>query len=1007
MFASKSERKVRYSIRKFSIGVASVVVASLFLGGVVHAEVVGGGNTPTVTSSGQDRLKEYRQQLIKELGETALPEDKKAEYRKQIEQEMDYSVLAEIENNFHQESLEIRNKEHDEVVEKAKTEFPRYLDQILTGLEKLVDEKDSQFEKLIQEAKDIVEEYKRRFDKGIDSQDIKRLEQEGKNKLDKLVEDFKNSLSNQQSEPSGNSNSSNGRGDTTKPANQGLDSDSPSGKEHNNPTPPKVENQGGNIVSTEKTTETNLKEAKETAKTTLDNYMLTRLKRENGGAFWFGELLKESKESVEKYKKMFDEASSKERVETLVKEAEQEIEALVVKHKGREIGLERDKAKEEVTKHLTGLLDDIKKNLEKEQHINTVELIKKLKDIEKTYLHKLDESTQKAQLKKLVAESRSKLDEALSNFKKSLSSSSNSGSSTKPETPEKPEKPTPSKPAEPEVGNQSDKPAPSLSDTKEVQDLIKKGFQELEKLEKSLQELNEKAELPDEEFYGKQKTIWDDQKSTIQKSIKDFKDIVKDIASQYHKENYFKKYNSDFKDYQLYVQMEIMTRQVRDYLLRYPKDGDIIKEFESGMKQTASDNYSNLSSDNLKGYFEKNFRSAFEKIQEIVRKLEKKAPAPKTPEKSEEPAPSKPAEKEQNPSGSTTGSHSGSTSSSGGSSASTKPKSPEKPEQPAPSKPAEKEQNPSGSATGSHSGSTSSSGSSSASTKPKSPEKPEQPAPSKPAEKEQNLSGSTAGSQSGSTSSSGSSSASTKPKSPEKPGEPTPSNPSGNETNSSSPTRSNSLSPTLSSQPTSPVQKVFTTEQGNTKITVMFETATEADSVNLKEVTTKEMIDNVTRQTGQGTVRIFDISLSKDGKETHVKGERVVRLAIGNIDSEIQVYHVKENGELELLPSTVENGQVVFKTSHFSLFAIKTLPKKQMATEPEENREGKTQSDDKEMVLLADKANQMSENRSNSDKKDKQALPSTGTMSTLLMEFLGLISLVGVYLLKGKKTEND
>jgi len=814
MFASKSERKVRYSIRKFSIGVASVVVASLFLGGVVHAEVVGGGNNPMVTSSGQDRLKEYRQQLIKELEETALPEDKKAEYRKRIEQEMNYSVLAEIENNFHQESLEIRNKEHDEVVEKAKTEFPGYLNQILTGLEKLVDEKDPQFDKLIQEAKDIVEEYKRRFDEGIDSQDIKRLEQEGKNKLDKLVEDFKNSLSNQQSKPSGNSNSSNGRGDTTKPANQGLDSDSPSGKEHNNPTPPKVENQGGNIVSTEKTTETNLKEAKETAKTTLDNYMLTRLKQENGGVFWFTDLLRESKESVEKYKRMFDEALSKEKVENLVKEAEQEIEALVVKHKGREIGLERNKAKEAVTKHLAKLLDDIKKNLEKEQHINTVELIKKLKDIEKTYLHKLDESTQTDQLQELVTESQSKLDKALSNFKKGLSSSSNSGSSTKPET----------------------------------------------------------------------------------------------------------------------------------------------------------------------------------------------------PEKSEQPTPSKPAEKEQNPSGSTTGSHSGSASSSGSSSAPTKPKSPEKPERPAPSKPAEKELNPSGSATGRQSDSTSSSGSSSASTKPKSPEKPGEPTPSKPAEKEQNPSGSTAGSHSGSTSSSGSSSASTKPKSPEKEQEvkpSTPSKPSGNETNSSSPTRSNSLSPTLSSQPTSTVQKVFTTQNGNAKITVMFETATEADSVNLKEVTTKEMIDNVTRQTGQGTVRIFDISLSKDGKETHVKGERVVRLAIGNIESEIQVYHVKENGELELLPSTVENGQVVFKTSHFSLFAIKTLPKKQMSTEPEANREGKTQSDNKEMVLLADKANQMSENHSNSDKKDKQALPSTGTMSTLFMEFLGLISLVGVYLLKGKKTEND
>ncbi|WP_449160948.1 RICH domain-containing protein [Streptococcus sp.] len=811
MFASKSERKVRYSIRKFSIGVASVVVASLFLGGVVHAEGVGGGNNPTVTSSGQDKLKEYRQQLIKELEDTDLSSDRKADYRKQIEDGKDYSTLASVQNQFYDEARTIRETKRNEAIVQARLLLSKYMEHRLDELTKLEKQDNSKIGEIVEGVKNIVRKYQSMFDEAYDEAEVEQMRQKGQSELDKLVEDFKNSLSNQPSEPSGNSNSSNGRGDTTKPANQGLDSDSPSGKEHNNPTPPKVENQGGNIVSTEKTTEKELKEAKETAKTTLAAYRLTRLKQENPGAFWFGELLKESEESLEKYKRMFDEALSKEKVEKLVKEAEQEIEALVVKHKGREIGLERNKAKEAVTKHLTGLLDDIKKNLEKEQHINTVELIKKLKDIEKTYLHKLDESTQKAQIQNLVTESRSKLDEALSNFKKDLSSSSNSGSSTKPETPEKPEQPTPSKPAE----------------------------------------------------------------------------------------------------------------------------------------------------------------------------------------------------KEQNPSGSATGRQSGSTSSSGSSANSSEPKVPEKSEEGTPSKSAEKEQTPSGSTAGSHSGSTSSSGSSSASTKPKSPEKPEEPAPSKPAEKELNPSDSTTGSHSGSTSSSGSSSASTKPKSPEKPEQPAPSKPSGNETNSSSPTRSNSLSPTLSSQSTSTVQKVFTTQNGNAKITVMFETATEADSVNLKEVTTKEMIDNVTRQTGQGTVRIFDISLSKDGKETHVKGERVVRLAIGNIDSEIQVYHVKENGELELLPSTVENGQVVFKTSHFSLFAIKTLPKKQMSTEPEANREGKTQSDDKEMVLLADKENQMSENHSNSDKKDKQALPSTGTMSTLLMEFLGLISLVGVYLLKGKKTEND
>ncbi|WP_142353714.1 YSIRK-type signal peptide-containing protein, partial [Streptococcus pneumoniae] len=63
MFASKSERKVHYSIRKFSIGVASVVVASLFLGGVVHAEGVRSENTPKVTSSGQDISKKYADEV--------------------------------------------------------------------------------------------------------------------------------------------------------------------------------------------------------------------------------------------------------------------------------------------------------------------------------------------------------------------------------------------------------------------------------------------------------------------------------------------------------------------------------------------------------------------------------------------------------------------------------------------------------------------------------------------------------------------------------------------------------------------------------------------------------------------------------------------------------------------------------------------------------------------------------------------------------------------------------
>ncbi|WP_153298122.1 RICH domain-containing protein, partial [Streptococcus pneumoniae] len=66
MFASKNERKVHYSIRKFSIGVASVAVASLFLGGVAHAEGVRIGNNSTVTSSG-DEVESHLQSILKDV----------------------------------------------------------------------------------------------------------------------------------------------------------------------------------------------------------------------------------------------------------------------------------------------------------------------------------------------------------------------------------------------------------------------------------------------------------------------------------------------------------------------------------------------------------------------------------------------------------------------------------------------------------------------------------------------------------------------------------------------------------------------------------------------------------------------------------------------------------------------------------------------------------------------------------------------------------------------------
>ncbi|HEV9483647.1 TPA: pneumococcal surface protein PspC, LPXTG-anchored form [Streptococcus pneumoniae] len=420
MFKSNHERRMRYSIRKFSVGVASVAVASLFMGSVVHA-TEREGSTQAATSS-------------------KIANESQIERRKAAEQ--------------------------------AIVSLSGYMTSLLNdGL----DTSDSRFEELLKRAKGIVEEYRKKIDGASDREKIEKLQQEGQTKLDELVDKFKKGLSS--SEQNGHAtpkdssrndgvqgdDSSVGQGEQLGASNQKNPESVPptASGETDPPTKPKTSNDSVNSLERE------LKEVKETAKTTLNTYMLTRLKQENPGVFWFADLLRESKESVEKYKRMFDEASSKENVENLVKEAKQEIEALVVKHKGREIDLERTKAKTVIAKYLTGLLDDIKKNLKKEQHINTVELIKKLGDIKRTYLYKLDESTQKAQLQELVTESQSKLDEAFSKFKNGLSSSSSSGSSTKPETPQlekpKPEvKPQPEKP-KPEVKPQPEKPKPEVT----------------------------------------------------------------------------------------------------------------------------------------------------------------------------------------------------------------------------------------------------------------------------------------------------------------------------------------------------------------------------------------------------------------------------------------------------------------------------------------------------------------------------------------------------------------
>ncbi|COT28075.1 choline-binding surface protein A [Streptococcus pneumoniae] len=124
-----------------------------------------------------------------------------------------------------------------------------------------------------------------------------------------------------------------------------------------------------------------------------------------------------------------------------------------------EINIERDKAKTAVSEYKEKKVSEIYTKLERDRHKDTVDLVNKLQEIKNEYLNKIVESTSKIEIQGLITTSRSKLDEAVSKYKKAPSSSSSSGSSTKPETPQ-PETSKPEVKPEPETPKPEVKPEP-------------------------------------------------------------------------------------------------------------------------------------------------------------------------------------------------------------------------------------------------------------------------------------------------------------------------------------------------------------------------------------------------------------------------------------------------------------------------------------------------------------------------------------------------------------------
>ena len=1052
MFKSNHERRMRYSIRKFSVGVASVLVASFFMGSVAHAgEMSSSASTNSAkvteqtsskskagenketssennkkTEPARETLKDAKEKLIKELAESDLPTDKKATYQQKIEQANDTGSLLSIDNDFHLDLLKHHEKQHMEQERKEKENQSKDENKVVPPTKESSEQShDTSTKENTGAVAEIQKRLKEEIRKGTlptERKDSLIKEIEGEDDRDNL-ETLENSYRELE--------------DTFKKINEELDhqkkliSDMATTKgiteEDKSSLVGEINKIKERVVNdfkneSDKPLQTIKREViadlgklfksyKAYVEKEIQNYVNQQVdenikeKKLNKEEANEDATIKQLRELEKKALKQLDQAAKNEEVLKAKHSLLDEIAKLKSSNGNKETTKPRDKrsAKEtdqqdlakqiseanlSLSNHMSELLDRTKKDLKSEDESKFDELIKNALGIVNKYRSELSKAQTKEELNRILETAKSELNAAVEEFKKGL---------TKPTEPQR--KPDMEGHIPPTKDGKSQTPT---EETKEIESLKNKAKEELKKLEQALAEVNNYPELPENnsDYKVQKKDIWEDSKKIAPDKIKAFRE-------QLEKGSYTAKtlqtFIDDFIYYQIHAQIEKMTRQVALYREKYAKIPSLEKEFESGIKQTWNKNYATLEGKYLADYFKNEFLPSFNKIQQIV-ELQKAI------SQLEE-------EMKTVPDGAKLTGEAGSAyekvrnraseiikqgkelleqinitekqldtqieelqkslSELKVAKANLVPKKEDKKEipkpgmQPSPQPEGKKPHTPAQPGTENQ--------------KPSAPKPDMQPSPQPQGKKPHTPAQPGTENQ--------------KPSAPKPDMQPSP-QPEGKK-------------PHTPEQPKT--HKIFTAADGKTKVSVIFDKPTDADKLHLKEVTTKELADKIARKTGGGTVRVFDLSLSKGGKETHVNGERTVRLVLGQTGSDVQVYHVKENGDLERIPSKVENGQVVFKTNHFSLFAIKTLSKNQNVTTPKqtkpsiqdsqtqigESQTGKFQNKEVNHKPLATGNETVA--KGNPTSATEKKLPSTGVASNLVLEIIGLLGLIGTSFIAMKR----
>lgn len=162
-----------------------------------------------------------------------------------------------------------------------------------------------------------------------------------------------------------------------------------------------------------------------------------------------------------------------------------------------------------------------------------------------------------------------------------------------------------------------------------------------------------------------------------------------------------------------------------------------------------------------------------------------------------------------------------------------------------------------------------------------------------------------------------------------------------------------------------------------------------ADNVFVGSINDENLNKTIIEKLGSEykVVEVFEIHFEKDGKKLDSDAERTVKMSVvKNDNAELEVYHITDNNELEKVESSFSEGSIQFKINHFSKFTI--LERIRVGAKDLESRVQIVTPVKAEYKPEVKKEESDNSNKTNSDKKEEtnnketEKLPQTGLETT-------------------------